>query len=98
MARKLTKEEQERYKTDFDPPSVPYRKSRTPAAAPAPKKRGHQSQWPEGTELQRVNVFLPVETARMVRAAAVAQGVDLGVFLDGIIREHAKIGFGFMLR
>ncbi len=67
---------------------------RRPAPAPAaPKKRGHKSPWPEGTQLQRINVFLPVETARMVRAAAVAQGVDLGFFLDDIIREHVKIGF-----
>lgn len=60
--------------------------------APAPrKKRGHQSPWPEGTELQRVNVFLPVQTARRVKAAAVLRGVDLGVLLDELINQNVKI-------
>ena len=70
-----------------------------PAPAPAkkePKKRGHKSPWKEGTELQRVNVFLPVETARIAKAAAVMRGVDLGVVLDELIRENIKIGY--MLR
>ena len=127
MARKLTKEEQERYKTDFDPPRVPAAKPkakkakaseyvppappkiklpkievelfppppRRPApapapAVPAPKKRGHKSPWPEGTELQRVNVFLPVASARRLRAVAAMRGVDLGVLLNEFI-EKLKI-------
>ena len=77
----------------FPPPPRSQAPAPAAPAAPAPKKRGHKSPWPEGTELQRVNVFLPVETARMVRAAAVARGVDLGFLLDDIIREHIKIGF-----
>ena len=124
MARKLTKEEQERYKTDFDPPlepaaakpkakkakaseyvppappkiklpkievelfpPPPRRTAPAPAApaAPAPKKRGHKSPWPDGTELQRVNVFLPVASARRLRAVAAMRGVDLGVVLDELI-------------
>lgn len=64
------------------------------ASAPAkkePKKRGHKSPWKEGTELQRVNVFLPVQTARKVKAAAVLRGVDLGVLLDELINQNVKI-------
>ena len=67
-----------------------------PQAAPVKRSRGHQSPWPEGTELQRINVFLPVETARIVKAAAVMRGQDLGVVLDELIRENIKIGY--MLR
>ena len=63
---------------------------RRPAPAPAPKKRGHKSPWPEGTELQRINVFLPVASARRLRAAATMRGVDLGVLLNEFI-EKLKI-------
>ena len=105
MARKLTKEELERCKTDFDPPGYvpPRAKKKLPSeiekelfaaeGKPAEKKRGrgHQSPWGEGAELQRVNVFLPVKTARLVKAAAVMRGVDLGVLLDELIREHISL-------
>ncbi len=67
-----------------------------PQAAPVKRSRGHQSPWPAGVELQRINVFLPVETARIVKAAAVMRGQDLGVVLDELIRENIKIGY--MLR
>ena len=117
MARKLTPEELERNKTDFDPPVLPTlqnkkgKKAATEYTPPKPKKlpseiekelfaadekpakrgRGHQSPWKEGTELQRVNVFLPVQTARLVKAAAVMRGVDLGVLLDELIRDHISL-------
>lgn len=107
MARKLTPEELERYKGDFDPPIgyVPPtpKKKKLPSEIekelfdaenkPAEKKRGrgHQSPWGEGVELQRVNVFLPVQTARLVKAAAVMRGVDLGVLLDELIRSHVSL-------
>ena len=58
---------------------------------PVKRGRGHQSPWAKGTELQRVNVFLPVKTARLVKAAAVMRGVDLGVLLDELIREHISL-------
>lgn len=67
-----------------------------PQAAPVKRSRGHQSPWPAGVELQRINVFLPVETARIVKAAAVMRGQDLGVVLDELIRDNIKIGY--MLR
>ena len=109
MARKLTKGELERYKTDFDPPVLPDKKAKeytppTPKkiklpseiekelfADEKPKRRGHQSPWGKGVELQRVNVFLPVQTARLVKAAAVIRGVDLGVLLDELIRQHISL-------
>ena len=121
MARKLTPEELERNKTDFDPPVLPTlqnkkgKKAATEYTPPSPTKkklpseiekelfdaenkpaekkrgRGHQSPWGEGVELQRVNVFLPVQTARLVKAAAVIRGVDLGVLLDELIREHISL-------
>lgn len=59
-----------------------------PQAAPIKRPRGHQSPWAAGVELQRINVFLPVETARRVKAAAVLRGVDLGVLLDELIRKN----------
>lgn len=67
-----------------------------PQAPPVKRSRGHQSPWPAGVELQRINVFLPVETARIVKAAAVMRGQDLGVVLDELIRDNIKIGY--MLR
>ena len=66
----------------FEFSSVPARRP-----APAPKKRGHKSPWPEGTELQRVNVFLPVASARRLRAVAAMRGVDLGVVLNEFIEQ-----------
>ena len=59
-----------------------------PQAAPVKRSRGHQSQWPAGVELQRINIMIPVESARRVKAAAVLRGVDLGVLIDELIKQN----------
>lgn len=59
-----------------------------PQAAPVKRSRGHQSPWAAGVELQRINIMIPVESARRVKAAAVLRGVDLGVLIDELIKQN----------
>ena len=90
MARKLTPEELERNKTDFDPPTYMEPLSRTSSRS---TRKGNELPKPKGRpkkhdDTRPVSFRLPEKTIRRIRAKAALEGVSPA---DLLIEWAAKL-------
>ena len=94
MARKLTKEELERYKADFDPPAWAT-KTEPPAQDEneKPKRRGNPKGRPpsEKPRLKNLHIRLSEEDAEMIDEAARLTGQKkTAVIVEGVKRVYEE--------
>ena len=61
------------------------KKNEKAVAKPLPRRVGRAKVWADDVELQRLNLFLPADIVRRVKAAAALRGENLAVYVAGLL-------------